>query len=45
MLEASKRMQDWLKGNLLEVWGKEVLPPSSPDCNSLDYLVLGVYEL
>jgi hypothetical protein len=45
MLEASKRMQDWLKRNLLEVWDKEILPPSLPDCNYLDYFVLGVSEL
>ncbi len=27
-LEASKRMQNWLKENLQEVWEKEVWPPS-----------------
>jgi hypothetical protein len=27
------------------VWEKEVLPPSSPDCNNLGYFVLGVSEL
>ncbi len=31
--------------NLPEVWEKEVLPPSSPDCNPLDYFVWGVSEL
>jgi hypothetical protein len=45
MLEASKRTQDWLKENLPEVWDKEVLPPSSPNCNHLDYFVQGVSEL
>ncbi len=38
-------MQDWLKENLPEVWDKEVLFPSSPDCNHSDYFVLGVSEL
>ncbi len=27
------------------MWDKEVLPPSSPECNHLDYFVLGVSEL
>jgi hypothetical protein len=27
------------------VWEKEVLPPSSPDCNPLDNFVWGVSEL
>ncbi len=38
----SKKTQDWLKENLLEVWEKEIWPPSSPDCNPLDYFVWGV---
>ncbi len=38
-------MQDWLKGNLLEVWDQEVLPPRSPEFNHLDYFILGVSEL
>ncbi len=41
----SKRTQDWLKENLPEVWEKEIWPPSSPDCNPLDYYVWGVCEL
>jgi hypothetical protein len=41
----SKKMQDWLKENLPEVWEKEIWPPSSPDCNPLDYFVWGVTEL
>jgi hypothetical protein len=45
MLEASKMTQKGLKENLPEVWDKEVLPPSSPECNHLDYFVLGVSEL
>jgi hypothetical protein len=27
------------------VWDKEVRPPSSPDCNPLNYFVCGVSEL
>ncbi len=45
MLEASKRTQDWLKENPQEVWDKEVLRPSSSDCNHWDYFVSGVSEL
>ncbi len=30
--------------NLPEFWAKEVWPPSSPDCNPLDYFVWGVCE-
>jgi hypothetical protein len=26
------------------VWEKEIWPPSSPDCNPLDYFVWGVAE-
>ncbi len=40
----SKRTQEWLKANLPEVWEKEIWPPSSPDCNPLDYFVWGVAE-
>ena len=29
--------QDWLRARLLEFFEKEVWPPSSPDCNPLDY--------
>ncbi len=38
-LEASKRMQNWLKENLQEVWDKEVWPPSLPDYSLLGYFV------
>jgi hypothetical protein len=27
------------------VWGEEVWPPSTPDCNPFDYFVWGVSEL
>jgi hypothetical protein len=41
----SKRTQEWLKANLPEVWEKEIWPPSSPDCNPLDYFVWGITEI
>jgi hypothetical protein len=41
----SKKTQNWLKKNLPEMWEKEVWPPSSPDCNPMDYFVWGVTEL
>ncbi len=34
-----------IKENLMEVWGEEVWPPSSPDCNPFDYFIFGVSEL
>jgi hypothetical protein len=34
-----------IKENLREVWGEEVWPPSTPDCNPFDYFVWGVSEL
>jgi hypothetical protein len=37
--EASKRMQNWLKENLQEVWDKDVWPPSSPDYSLSNYFV------
>ncbi len=40
----SKKSQDWCAANLPEFWSKEVWPPSSPDCNPLDYFVWGVCE-
>lgn len=36
--------QDWLRQHLPEFWEKEVWPPSSPDCNPLDYFVWSVCE-
>jgi hypothetical protein len=40
----SKATQDWCRENLPEFWPKEVWPPSSPDCNPLDYFVWSVCE-
>ncbi len=40
----SKLAQDWCAANLLEFWPKEIWPPSSPDCNPLDYYVWSVCE-
>jgi hypothetical protein len=46
MSEEGKRMQEWLKESLPEVWEKEVWPPSSsPNYSLLDYFVWGVSEL
>jgi hypothetical protein len=39
LVKVRKRMQDWLKENLQEVWDKEVWPPSSPDYSLLDFFV------
>lgn len=36
--------QQWLAANVPEFWPKEIWPPSSPDCNPLDYFVWGVCE-
>ena len=36
--------QTWLTNNLQDFWGKEVWPPSSPDCNPLDYYLWGTTE-
>ena len=40
----AKSTQTWLSDNLLDFWGKEVRPPSSPYCNPLDYYVWGACE-
>jgi len=40
----SNRTQQWCRDNLPFFWEKEVWPPSSPDCNPLDYFVWGVAE-
>jgi hypothetical protein len=40
----AKVTQEWCEANLPEFWSKEVWPPSSPDCNPLDYYVWSVCE-
>jgi hypothetical protein len=44
MPEASKTTLDWLKESFLDVWDKEIWPPSSPVCKPLDYFMCGVSE-
>ena len=36
--------QDYLKANLMDLWLKEMWPPSSTDCNPLDYFLWCVVE-
>jgi hypothetical protein len=38
----SKRWQDWLKESLTQVCETDIWPSSSPDCNHLDCITLGV---
>jgi hypothetical protein len=45
LTEAGKRMQEWLKESLPEVWEMEVWPPSSSNYSLLDYFVWGVYGI
>jgi hypothetical protein len=33
----AKIAQDWLKANLKDHWSEEIWPPSSKECNPLDY--------
>ena len=40
----AKVTQNRLSDNLPNFWGKDVWPPSSPDCNPLDYNVWGACE-
>jgi hypothetical protein len=40
----SKKTQEWCRDNLPFFWEKEIWPPSSPDCNPMDYFVWGVSE-
>jgi hypothetical protein len=40
----AKLTQEWLKANLQDHWPKEIWPPSSPDCNTLDYFMWSVCE-
>jgi hypothetical protein len=39
-----KSTQDWLKAFLKGHWSKEVWPPSSKDCNPLDYFMWSEVE-
>ncbi len=41
----SKKTQDWCWENLPFFCEKEVWPPSSPDCNLLDYFMWGMTEI
>jgi hypothetical protein len=40
----AKFTQDWLKANLKNHWSKEILPPSSQDCNPFDYFMWSEVE-
>ena len=40
----AKIAQDWLKANLKDHWSKEIWPPSSKDCNPLDYFMWSEVE-
>jgi hypothetical protein len=40
----AKIIQDWLKDNLKIHWSKEILPPSSQDCNPFDYFMWSEVE-
>jgi hypothetical protein len=42
--QTSKKTQEWCTENLLFFWEKEVWPPSSLDCNPMDYFVWGAAE-
>ena len=41
----AKTTQEWLKANLAKFWPWSLWPPSSPDCNPLDYGIWGVLEV
>jgi hypothetical protein len=40
----SKKAQEWCRDNLPFFWKKEIWPPSSSDCNPMDYFVWGISE-
>ena len=40
----ARRTQAWLYDNMPHHWSPDLWPPSSPDCNPLDYFVWGVVE-
>ena len=41
---SAKTTQDWLRARLPEFFEKEIWPPSSPDCNPLDYFLWSEVE-
>ncbi|XP_054709168.1 uncharacterized protein LOC129218873 [Uloborus diversus] len=40
----SRKTQAWLHSNMPYHWTPDLWPPSSPDCNPLDYYLWGVVE-
>jgi hypothetical protein len=40
----SQNHSGWLKANLKNHWPKEILPPSSQDCNPVDYFMWSEVE-
>jgi hypothetical protein len=44
LAHTSKKTQDLCRENLSFFWEKEVWPPSSPECNPMDYFVWVVAE-
>ncbi len=40
----SKRTQEWLATNLSGFWSKDIVDPSTPDLNPLDYSIWDVLE-
>ena len=40
----AKTTQAWLCNNVPHHWSPDLWPPSSPDCNPLDYFFWGVIE-
>lgn len=40
----AKKTQSWLLDNVPHHWSPDLWPPSSPDCNPLDYFVWGAVE-
>jgi hypothetical protein len=40
----SQNHPGWLKANLKNHWSKEILPPSSQDCNLFDYFMWSEVE-
>lgn len=40
----ARKTQAWLYENLMYHWSPDLWPPSSPDCNPLDYYLWGVVE-